>query len=259
MRPEQVLASRLMPELTAAREKQLGELVRTARLTGEVPTIGAVAGINPSSEPLLIRGRLAWAAAIEAAIPRVAVDLIRDDGAYQLVGEAIKLADSNNSPLELAHRLASIKAMLPKTSHQDLADITGMSRNSAAYLLLILNLPGPVHRYVANGKLSIGHARALCSGTLTDDQRVQLAREAAQQQWSVREIEKATQGARKPATSPDDLITDPNLDRLETEIQETTGLRAMFEHRRSGRGRLIFEYDDIDHIENLLRHLPIRR
>src|SRR5690606_34711222 len=86
LRPEQVLASRLMPELTAAREKQLGELVRTARLTGEVPTIGAVAGINPSSEPLLIRGRLAWAAAIEAAIPRVAVDLIRDDGAYQLVG-----------------------------------------------------------------------------------------------------------------------------------------------------------------------------
>src|SRR3989475_8062244 len=82
-------------------------------------------------------------------------------------------------------------------AQQDVADAVGRDRSTVANALRLLKLPAAVLTMLHDGRLSVGHARALLA--LDDPRRATtLAREAVAQGLSGREIEDRVRGGRAP-------------------------------------------------------------
>jgi ParB family transcriptional regulator, chromosome partitioning protein len=101
------------------------------------------------------------------------------------------LQRSDLNPLEEAEgykRLVDEFAL----SHAQVGEVVGKDRSTVANLLRLLQLPAAVRRLLGDGAISLGHARAIL-GLGDDRAMVELAREAASQGLSVREVERRVQ------------------------------------------------------------------
>src|SRR5918994_3392808 len=88
-----------------------------------------------------------------------------------------------------------------KLPQSEIARLVGRNRSTVANLLRLLKLPDEVKQLIQEGKLSEGHARALL-GVADEKEQVSLAREAAEQGWSVREVEARAKGNGGPSPTP---------------------------------------------------------
>ncbi len=140
------------------------------------------------------------------------------------------LQRSDLNPLEEAEgykRLVDEFAL----SHSQVGDVVGKDRTTVANLLRLLQLPAAVRRLLADGAISLGHARALL-GLGDDRAMIELAREAASQGLSVRDVERrvqtapgskhsakaATSKARTPAAAEARSIEDRLRRHLQTDV-----------------------------------------
>ena len=101
------------------------------------------------------------------------------------------LQRSDLNPLEEAEgykRLVDEFAL----SHTQVGEVVGKDRSTVANLLRLLQLPAAVRRLLGDGSISLGHARALL-GLGDDRAMIELAREAATQGLSVRDVERRVQ------------------------------------------------------------------
>ena len=116
------------------------------------------------------------------------------------------LQRSDLNPLEEAEgykRLVDDFAL----SHAQVGEVVGKDRSTVANLLRLLQLPAAVRRLLGDGSISLGHARALL-GLSEDRAMVELAREAASQGLSVRDVERRVQ--RAPGSKRREKTTAPN-------------------------------------------------
>jgi ParB family transcriptional regulator, chromosome partitioning protein len=84
-------------------------------------------------------------------------------------------------------------------SNQEVADIVGKDRSTVANALRLRQLPASVRRMLQEKQLTAGHARALLA-LGTERAIVDLARDAATNGLSVREVERRVAANRQPAT-----------------------------------------------------------
>src|SRR5256885_11374667 len=84
---------------------------------------------------------------------------------------------------------------------QDVADAVGRARSTVANALRLLKLPAGVLALLHEGRLSVGHARALLA---LDDPRAvaAVAKEAVDLGLSVRDVEDRVRGGRAPVRRP---------------------------------------------------------
>ena len=75
-------------------------------------------------------------------------------------------------------------------THDDVATRVGKSRSTVTNTVRLLQLPAAIQRFVAEGQLTAGHARALL-GSPDRAFQEQLARQAVAEHWTVRETEDA--------------------------------------------------------------------
>jgi len=119
-------------------------------------------------------------------------------------------------------------------------------------LLRLLDLPAEIKRLLDERKLDMGHARALA--TLPEARATALALEAAEQGWSVRELDEAARRAEAPpkgkAKKPGPR--DPNIAALERDLAEKLAARVFIAHAKSGRGKLVIHYHSIDELDGIL-------
>ena len=141
----------------------------------------------------IIAGERRWHAARTAGLKRVPtiVRNVSDLGALALaLVENLHREDLN--PIDQAHAARQLVESFSMT-HQEVADLIGRSRASVTNLLRLLELPTDVQTMLADGKLDLGHARALLA--LPPDARLEAAEQAVMRGMSVRAIE---QLAREP-------------------------------------------------------------
>jgi ParB family transcriptional regulator, chromosome partitioning protein len=103
------------------------------------------------------------------------------------------LQRSDLNPLEEAEGYKRLMDEFSLTQGQ-VGEVVGKDRSTVANLLRLLQLPAAVRRLLAEGTLSLGHARAIL-GLGDERAMVDLAREAASAGMSVREVERRVQGA----------------------------------------------------------------
>ena len=146
--------------------------------------------------------------------------------------ENIQREDLN--PIEIALALERMLKELDLVQDQ-LAERTGMSRTSVTNHLRLLKLPLSVIGLVRDGKLQMGHARALLA--LDSDEAIEsVANRAVETEMSVRAIEDYVRRRRKAAKRRQPRALDPNIaaavEDLERVLQAPVRLRG---HGRKGR------------------------
>lgn len=202
----------------------------------------------------IIAGERRWRAARMAGLGTVPV-LTREVPDRQALAvsliENIQREDLN--PLEEA---AGIQRLLQEFSmtHAEAAQVLGRSRSAVTNLLRLLDLAPPVRELVAEGRLDMGHARALLA--LPVARQIELAREAAERGLSVRDVERRAVAGAKPPNVREGRKRDQDVARLEEELSNRLGTTVEIKAgAKSGSGRLVISYGTLDQLDALIARL----
>jgi ParB family transcriptional regulator, chromosome partitioning protein len=209
----------------------------------------------------IIAGERRWRASQLAGLGEIpAVVRAVDDHAVVAMALIENIQREDLNPLEEAQALHRLIEEFDLT-HAQAASAVGRSRAAVSNLLRLLELPADIRVLVESRALEMGHARALL--TLAPAAAVALARQAAEQGWSVREVEHRVQqlsagklppGGRargKPAKAKPQA----DISALENELAGILGTKVMIAHGRGGMGRLVIHYADLDALEGVLERL----
>lgn len=204
----------------------------------------------------IIAGERRWRAARIAGLSSVPV-LVRNVPDQQALAVALieNIQRENLNALEEATGIDRLVREFSLT-HQAVADAVGKSRATVTNLLRLLELPPPVRDLLADGRLEMGHARALLA--LPAERQIALAREAAAAGWSVREVErrvgdslrKAAPATRRAARK------DRDVERLEQELSDKLGTTVQLKAGgRKGSGQLVIAYRTLEQLDELIARL----
>jgi ParB family chromosome partitioning protein len=146
-------------------------------------------------------------------------------------------------------------------TQQDVADAVGRDRSTVANALRLLRLPEAVLALLHEGRLTVGHARALLA---IDDPAIvaTLARDAAAQGWSVREIEDRVRGGRAPERRPRmrrGVGVAPEVRRIEDVLRRRLGTDVRVTLRAKGKGQIhvaFYSNDDLARVLELMLGAP---
>jgi ParB family chromosome partitioning protein len=237
-------------------ETELSELADSIRAKGILQPILVRSAGGPDSYEI-IAGERRWRAAQLAGLHDVPVLLleINDKEALEIaIIENVQRADLN--PLEEAMGYGSLIEQFDY-GQADLAKIVGKSRSHIANTLRLLKLPESVKKYLADGRLTAGHARAL----LAHDNPEALARAIIEKGLNVRDVE-ALAGAQaeargKQAKRRPRGTKSADVRALERKLSDALGLVVEINHRSAG-GDIRIRYKTIEQLDALCRKLGVR-
>lgn len=202
----------------------------------------------------LIAGERRWRACQLSglkAIPALVKSASDRDVVSMSLIENIQREDLN--PIEQAAALQRLQEEFGYTQ-QEVAKEVGKSRESVANLLRLLGLEPEVRAMLENGKLEMGHARALLGAPGPDQPK--LARQVVRKQLSVRQTEDLVRRhVAKSAPTPTTRERDPDLMRLEETLSETLGSKVAIQHTAKGKGKLVINYNTVAELEGILSHI----
>ena len=201
----------------------------------------------------IIAGERRWRASRMAGLQVVPV-VIRDIPDSQALAVALieNIQREDLNPLEQAVAIQRLTSEFGLT-HQSAAESLGRSRTAVTNLLRLLELAPPVRELLAQGKLDMGHARALLA--LPAVRQVELANEIAARGLSVREVEKRVGelvSRRKPRVP---RTVDRDVARLTEDLAQKLGTPVQLKQKAKGRGALIVEYGSLDQLDALIEKL----
>lgn len=253
LRIEQLQRGRYQPR-TRMDENSLQELAASIRKQGLMQPI-LVRPIDAGNYEI-IAGERRWRAAKIAGLREIPV-LVRDvpDSAALAMGLIENIQRENLNPLEEAGGVQRLVTEF-KLTHQEAADAIGRSRTATTNLLRLLNLEKSVQGLLFDGKLEMGHARALLA--LEGRQQESVARKVSDAALSVRQTEHLVNAILHPKTKRR-VKTDRDLARLEEELSEELGTSVEIRAGKKGAGKLVISYSSPDHLDDLLSAFRRRR
>jgi ParB family chromosome partitioning protein len=135
-------------------------------------------------------------------------------------------------------------------TQEQLATEVGKKRATVANMLRLLNLPEVVQEQVADGSITMGHARALLA-LPTASQQIAAARRIIKEGLSVRQAEKLAEGA-KPGPPREAKKKDPNIAALEDSLRRSLGTKVALKSTSPEKGRIEIEYFSLDELERII-------
>lgn len=163
---------------------------------------------------------------------------------------------TNLNPIERAKAYQNYISTFSLTQ-AEAAERLGEDRSVIANYLRLLDLPEEIKQMLVDGRLSMGHARAILS-LPTDELRRKLANRALAGRLSVREVERLV---RRYLSNTGKIKTNirskpPHILDLENKLSSKLGTKAIIETRKGGqKGKIIVEFyclDDFDRITEML-------
>ena len=139
-------------------------------------------------------------------------------------------------------------------TQKDVADAVGRDRSTVANALRLLKLPAAVLALLHEGRLSVGHARALLG---LEDARAAttLAKEAVDLGLSVRDIEDRVRGGRAPVRRPrlkKGMGQAPEVRRIEDALRRRLGTDVRVTLRAKGKGQIHLNFYSNEDLARLL-------
>ena len=205
----------------------------------------------------IIAGERRWRAAKLANLNEVPVIIknIPDESALAMA-LIENIQRENLNPLEEA---VGIKRLIDEfnMTHEEAADAVGKSRVTVSNLLRLLTLTKPVQDRLLNGKIDMGHARALIG--LEGSQQIMLCEEIIQKNLSVREVEalvKNLQNGYKTGASPSSpKKTNADVRQLEESLAEALGASVTIDAKKNGSGILKVHYRNLEQLDEILKKI----
>ena len=241
------------------RQNSLEDLAASIKSQGIVQPIVArpVATKDGIQRYEIIAGERRWRAAQIAGLAEIPT-VIRDVPDEAAIAMALieNIQRENLNPLEEARALDRLIREFDLT-HADAAKAVGRSRASVSNLLRLQELSDKVKSLLEDRKLDMGHARALL-GIANATQQFDVARQIVKKNLSVRETEVLVKrilegGSAAPIKKTQTQNAD--IRRLEIEISEKLGAKVSVEHTVKGAGKLTINYNSLDELDGILRHI----
>lgn len=142
-------------------------------------------------------------------------------------------------------------------TQEQVATQAGKNRSTITNMLRLLELPEEVLALLKDGKLSMGHARALL-GLEDAGEMVRLAEKTVEKEYSVREVERlvrlANQRKEEPEETPEPDQKTVYMKDLETRLMQQMGRRVRI-HQTARKKTVELTYEDEDDLEELLRRI----
>ncbi len=142
-------------------------------------------------------------------------------------------------------------------TQQDVAEAVGRDRSTVANALRLLRLPAAVLGLLHEGRLSVGHARALL-GLEDPAAATALAKEAVDLGLSVRDVEDRVRGGRAPVRRPrlkKGLGQAPEVRRIEDALRRRLGTDVRVTLRSKGKGHIHVGFYSNDDLARLLEFM----
>ena len=238
-------------------EASLAELAQSIRSRGVIQPV-VVRPVGDAQYELLA-GERRWRAARIAGLETIPA-MIREvpDEAALGIGLIENIQREDLNPIEEASGLKRLIEEF-KLTHEEVAAAIGRSRAGVTNLLRLLELAPAVQAMVQDGRIDMGHARALLA--LSRARQVEVANQVAERGLSVRETEKLVQaGGTAPKASRAKAGTlDADGRRLQEELSESLGATVRLHPRRGGRGSVVIEYASLDQLQGLVARLQRHR
>jgi ParB family chromosome partitioning protein len=236
---------------TGMNPEKLAELAASIRAHGVVQPV-VVRRIGAGRYEI-IAGERRWRAAQQAGLHEIPV-IVRDvpDQAAIAIALIENIQREDLNPLEEAQALKRLIDEFDLT-HQIAAEYVGRSRAAVSNLLRLLELAPEARKLLEAHKIDMGHARCLL--TLPTLLQVRLATLAAENNWSVRELEaEARKAQAQPKARPAPRL-DANVHSLETELSERLAAHVAIQQGRGGRGKLVIAYNSLDELDGILARI----
>ena len=202
----------------------------------------------------IVAGERRWRAAQLAQLHEIPT-LIKELTDIEVLEIAIieNIQRSNLNPYEEA---LGYKQLLEKFNYtqEELASNLGKSRVYITNLTRLLNLPDSVLKFLKDGKLTAGHARAL----IGVDKALEIAKSIVKNELSVRETERLVKEFSKKNLKSKSTLKEKDADTemLESELSAELGFPVSISHNEGEkRGRLVFNYrnlEDLDRVINII-------
>jgi ParB family chromosome partitioning protein len=237
----------------------LDELAASLRERGIIQPIVArsVRGAPDAFE--IIAGERRWRAAQRAGLHDVPVVIIEATD-----GEALQLAIVENvqrADLNALEEAEGYRALMDEfhNSQEDIARIIGKSRSHVANTLRLLKLSDRIKAYIAEGKLSAGHARMLIGQPNADE----LAEEIVARGLNVRQVEDIARESAKRAGKTANgkprhgATKDADTLALEKQLGDALGLVVSIDHGERG-GTITIRYRNLDQLDDVVRRLDVK-
>jgi len=229
-------------------EAALAELAESIQQRGVIQPIV----VRPHGHRFqIVAGERRWRAAQKARlheVPAIVREFSDEETLEVALIENIQRADLN--AIEEAQAYSRLMADFGHTQ-EELGKLVHKSRSHVANLLRLLDLPDDVQTMVVDGRLSMGHARAIAGAPDPSA----LAQEVVSRGLSVRETEKLAQ-ANKPksrkASTPAPI--DADIAALERQLGELLGVGVTVRHAGNG-GTLALQYSNLDQLDMLCQRL----
>jgi len=241
-------------------EEKSADLIRSIKDRGILQPL-LVRRRGELDEYEIIAGERRWRAAQAAELHRVPV-IIRE----MTDGEALEIALIENiqrhdlSPIEEAMGYKRLMEEFHHTQEQ-LGHIVGKSRSHIANILRLLVLPEAVQTMVLQGKLTMGHARAL----ITADDPEAMAKRILSEGLSVRQVEAISKKA-KAKSKPQSrakvnglksvkMTKDADTLALENDLSLALGLTVSIEFNSDESGELRLQYKTLEQLDDICQRL----
>ncbi len=238
-------------------DEELSELSASIKEKGILQPI-LVRGVPGKSDQYeIVAGERRWRAAQQAGLHEVPV-LQLEIGDREALEIAI-VENVQRSDLNALEEAAGYESLMDefKYTQNDLARVVGKSRSHVANTLRLQKLPPSVKKYLQEGKLTAGHARAL----LAHEDPEGLAKLIVEEGLNVREAEARAQerpalkgkGGRRRTKAQ----KSPDIRALEKRLSDALGLSVEIAQRGQG-GEVRVRYKTLDQFEALSRKLAGR-
>jgi ParB family chromosome partitioning protein len=255
--PPQLPVERLQPGRYQPRTRMdaeaLAELADSIRVQGVIQPIL----VRPLGDERyeIIAGERRFRAAQMAGLAEVPVT-VRDvpDEAALAMALIENIQRENLNPLEEAQGVQRLVREFAFT-HEQAAAAIGRSRSATSNLLRLLNLAAPVQEMLLEGRLDMGHARALLAVDAAT--QVQLGHQIVLKGLSVREAEGLVARTQRALSSPARAAParSRDLERLEEELSDALAATVRLQVDARGKGRVVIQVSSLDQLDGIVGRL----
>jgi ParB family transcriptional regulator, chromosome partitioning protein len=238
--PESIETNPFQPR-TEFDNEQLLELAKSIKTSGLIQpiTVRSLGGEKYqliSGERRLRASRLAGIKEIPAYI-RVAND---QEMLEMALVENIQRADLNAMEIALSYQRLMDECSL---THEALSDRVGKDRSTVTNYVRLLKLPPQIQASVKDGKISMGHARAL-AGVDNLPVQLRLHKSCLDEQLSVRALETLIKSYSSNKTVAPNTNTRPNpeIAKMKDDISRALGLKVDITRNATGKGQLVIKF-----------------
>ena len=235
---------------------ELEQMVATIRALGIIqPIIVRPLNGQPSNSYEIVAGERRWRAAQLAGMSAVpAIIRTLDERRTALYSLAENVARSDLNPIELARGYQSVVEE-HGFSQTELAEAIGQNVKTVNRILRLLKLPDLIQELIEQDSLTAKHGELLLG--LSRAQQLELAQRAAEQQWSVRELERQIAKPLEAVQRKSSNSTTDDATREQTRWSEQLGADVKLRYWNTGKVRITITVTSLDEYQGVRGRLGV--